>query len=130
MDCASDRYRMAKTAKRASGAQRVERGRNGAPKSTTNDKDIYLEEDPKTISIKSADLIAKLRQVEASAHGDIARTIELLLIENHVLKRQRSNGLTRGVGVRYDTYPRFLKLEEVSHGNPDDAEVEAHVADT
>lgn len=42
---------------------------------------------------------------------DIARIVELLLVENHVLKRQQSTGLTRGVGFRYETYPRFLPFD-------------------
>ncbi len=71
-----------------------------------------MVEDSKTISINPDDLVARLREVESSAHGDIARVIELLLVENHVLKQQISTGLYRGVGVRVATYPRFLKLAD------------------
>lgn len=90
-----------------------------------------MEEDTKTISINPEDLVARLHEVENSAQGDIARIIELLLVENHVLKRQQSTGLTRGVGVRFETYPRFLKLEEhIMDDNPDNAEGEANASDT
>lgn len=103
---------MAKTATRASGAERVERGRNGAPKTMNDSREINLKEDRKTISINPEDLVAKLHEVESSAHGDIARVIELLLVENHVLKGQQSSGLLRGVSVRYHDFPRFLKFED------------------
>lgn len=90
-----------------------------------------MEEDTKTISINPEDLVARLHEVENSAQGDIARIIELLLVENHVLKRQQSVGLSRGVGVRLETYPRFLKLQEqAADDNPDNAEGEANASDT
>ncbi|MGH1416262.1 MAG: hypothetical protein ACRBB0_22430 [Pelagimonas sp.] len=75
-----------------------------------------MVEDPRTISINSDDLVARLREVESSAQGDIARVIELLLVENHVLTRQQSVGISRGVGVRFETYPRFLKFEDNVEG--------------
>lgn len=70
-----------------------------------------MVEDSKTISINPDDLVARLREVESSANGDLGRLIELLLVENHVLKLQQSAGLLRGIGVRYETFPRFLKVE-------------------
>lgn len=71
---ASDRYRMAKTAQRASGAKRVERGRDGAAKSTALDKDIGLEKDTKTKPINPDDLVAHLHEVESTAQDDIFET--------------------------------------------------------
>ncbi|WP_299592634.1 hypothetical protein [uncultured Tateyamaria sp.] len=78
-----------------------------------------MEEDGKTISINPDDLVARLRQVESIAEGDIARVIELLLVENHVLKRRQSTGLSRGVGVRFDTYPRFLRFDTGANADPE-----------
>lgn len=79
-----------------------------------------MVEDNKTISINPDDLVARLREVESSAQGDIARVIELLLVENHVLKQQTSTGLCREVGARYDTYPRFLTLDDSGSGCDDE----------
>lgn len=100
--------------------KRVERGRNGAPKTRNNGRDSNLKEDNKTISIHPDDLVAKLREVERCAQGDLARVIELLLVENLVLQRQRSVGLMRGVSMRFDAFPRFLKLGDPPEHEPED----------
>ncbi|MBO6727824.1 MAG: hypothetical protein JJ911_19355 [Rhizobiaceae bacterium] len=55
-------------------------------------------------------LVARLKEVEADADGDIARVIELLLVENHALRSQCSRGLNRGQTIQATTYPRFLEI--------------------
>lgn len=55
-------------------------------------------------------LFARLKEVEADADGDIARIIELLLVENHALRLQCSRGLNRGQSIQATTYPRFLEI--------------------
>lgn len=55
-------------------------------------------------------LIGKINEVEEQADGDLARMIELLLLENHVLKLGQSSGLRRGTHFGFSDYPRFLQL--------------------
>ena len=69
-----------------------------------------MKDDTTTISINQNDLVARLSDVDKQAGGDLARMIELLLIENHILRLQQSSGFRRGVPVRYETFPRFLEF--------------------
>ena len=79
-----------------------------------------MNEDPKTISINPDDLVARLREVEKSAHGDIARLIELLLVENHILSLGQSAGFRRRIETNFSDFPRFLQI--VDAGEPEKAE--------
>lgn len=54
-------------------------------------------------------LIAKLNEVEEQADSDLARMIELLLLENHVLKLGQSSGFRCGTHSGFSDYPRFLQ---------------------
>lgn len=82
---ASDRYRMAKTAQRASGAKRVERGRNGAAKISSAKEEAKLSSKQ-----TETDRQSLLGDVEFGAGDDVARMLELLLLENHILRLQAS----------------------------------------
>ena len=44
--------------------------------------------------------------------GDLARVIELLLLENHVLMQHQSVGFRRGVPYEFSEFPRFLHFED------------------
>ena len=72
--------------------------------------------DPSTIAIDTAELVEKLRQVEALSDGELARVIELLLLENHVLMQHQSIGFRRGIPYQFSEFPRFLNL----NNDPDD----------
>lgn len=54
----------------------------------------------------------KLRHLEGEADGDLARVIEILLLENHVLMQHQSVGFRRRVDYEFSGFPRFLHLEE------------------
>lgn len=73
---------------------------------------MACEGDPKAVTIDENELIAKLNEVSARSDGDIARIIELLLLENHVLTLGQSSGLRRGVEFEFTDFPRFLKLSQ------------------
>lgn len=64
------------------------------------------------IIIDPDDLIVKLNQLETQCDGDLARMIEMLLLENHMLARQQSRGLLRGLQFEFSQFPRFLKLTD------------------
>ncbi|MDF1670211.1 MAG: hypothetical protein P1U83_11400 [Roseovarius sp.] len=81
-----------------------------------------------TISINPDDLVARLADIEKDAKGDIARVIELLLLENHVLRSQRSFGLNRGVIFSFNDFPRFLRLQEPCADETDTQEEESGAA--
>lgn len=66
------------------------------------------------IVIDPSDLIAKLNDFEAQVEGDLARVLELLLLENHVLQLGQSTGFRRGSRFGFSDYPRFLQLSETS----------------
>lgn len=69
-------------------------------------------------------LVARLNELETQTEGDIARIIELLLVENQALRMQCSRGLHRGRGIDASTYPRFLEI-----GSKDEEETEVPVPD-
>lgn len=79
-----------------------------------------MEADRKTISINPDDLVAKLHDVETAAQGDLARMIELLLLENHVLARDQSMGLRRGVDPDLSDFPRFLQIVDTEGPETDE----------
>lgn len=62
------------------------------------------------IEIDTADLTQKLLKFEELAHGDPARIIELLLLENHVLAQNQSGGYIRQRPLDFSEFPRFLAL--------------------
>lgn len=70
-------------------------------------KTAYIEIDP-------AHLVGKLRELEAETEGDLARIIELLLLENHVLRQHQSAGFIRSANYGFSEYPRFLELDDES----------------
>lgn len=57
-------------------------------------------------------LVAKLNEIEAECEGDLARIIELLLLENHVLSLDQSTGFRRGIDMNFSEFPRFLEIQE------------------
>ncbi|WP_136661793.1 hypothetical protein [Nitratireductor sp. XY-223] len=57
-------------------------------------------------------LVGKLNDLQSKADGDIARVIELLLLENHLLSIGQSSGFERGRKWDFSQVPRFLKMEE------------------
>lgn len=70
-------------------------------------KTAYIEIDP-------THLVGKLRELETQTDGDLARVIELLLLENHVLRQHESAGFIRSANYGFSEYPRFLKLDDAS----------------
>jgi len=66
--------------------------------------------DGKGLTIDPNELIEKLNQVQKEADGDLARMIELLLLENHVLQLGQSSGFRRGTHYGFSKFPRFLQL--------------------
>lgn len=63
------------------------------------------------IVIDQNDLIAKLNELDSQSDGDLARIIELLLLENHVLALDKSKGFRRGIQFEFSQYPRFLEFK-------------------
>lgn len=59
-------------------------------------------------------LLLKLAEVRTEADEDLARMLELLLLENHVLKKQVSSGLLRSISLELKSYPRFIDLVKVN----------------
>lgn len=65
-----------------------------------------------SIEIDPAHMVGKLRELEAETEGDLARIIELLLLENHVLRQHQSVGFIRKAHYGFSDFPRFLRLED------------------
>ena len=61
-------------------------------------------------------LVEKLNELQSKADGDLARVLELLLLENHVLETGQSTGFRRGIGWDFSSVPRFLKFDDDSEG--------------
>lgn len=68
--------------------------------------------DTASIEIDPAHLVGKLRELETETEGDLARIIELLLLENHVLRQHQSVGFTRKAHYGFSDYPWFLCLDD------------------
>lgn len=66
--------------------------------------------EPPQITINPDDLVAKLQLLESKYDSDMARVVEHLLLENHVLHQGQSRGLKRGGICDFSAYPRFLHL--------------------
>lgn len=66
------------------------------------------------IEIDTQQLINKMSELEQLANGDVARMIELLLLENHTLKLNQSSGMLRRRKLDLSEFPRFLKLTDLS----------------
>lgn len=62
--------------------------------------------------INQPDLIAKLEEAKGKSDGDLARVIELLLLENHVLSLDQSTGFRRGIDMDFSDFPRFVRIED------------------
>ena len=65
-----------------------------------------------TYEIDLSKLIGKLNDLQSKAGGDLARVIELLLLENHLLSMGQSSGLDRGRKWDFSQVPRFLTMEQ------------------
>ena len=64
------------------------------------------------IEIDPTHLVGKLRELETQTDGDLARVIELLLLENYVLRQHQSAGFIRSANYGFSEYPRFLRLDD------------------
>lgn len=64
-----------------------------------------------SIEIDHAGLMARLEELQMESDGDVARLIELLLLENQILALRQSTGMHRGLVVDLSSYPRFLELK-------------------
>lgn len=72
------------------------------------------------LEIEISALIGKFDELQNKADNDLARLVELLLLENHVLTLGQSTGFGRGAYVDFENFPRFLALVEpnVEEGDP------------
>lgn len=70
----------------------------------------------KPLEIDPDALIEKLSTIQSQADGDLARVIELLLLENHVLAIDQSKGLRRGGNFEFSQFPRFLEIKSCEDG--------------
>jgi len=68
--------------------------------------------DSASIEIDPTHLVGRLRELETETEGDLARIIELLLLENHVLRQHQSVGFTRNAHYGFFDFPRFLRLDD------------------
>lgn len=66
--------------------------------------------DQQALVIDTCDLMRTLKDTETRADGDLARVIELLLLENHVLSLGQSAGFRRGIDMTFSDFPRFLQI--------------------
>lgn len=66
----------------------------------------------KQFEIDHNKLLAHMDRVKSDADDDVARMLELLLLENYVLKEQTSSGFLRNCQVDVSSYPRFVSLVE------------------
>lgn len=66
---------------------------------------------PGPLIIAVSDLLANFKRLEEQCQGDPARLVELLLLENHVLRLGQSSGFRRGMSMNFEEFPRFLKFE-------------------
>jgi len=64
-------------------------------------------------------LVAKLNELQKQAEGDLARVIELLLLENHILSLGQSHGFNRGVAWDLSEIPRFLEMSDTGSAEGD-----------
>lgn len=71
-----------------------------------------MQDEIRDIEINPEELIGKLTTLQTELDGDIARVIEVLLLENYFLKIGQSNGFRRGVELDFSKFPRFLQLTE------------------
>lgn len=55
-------------------------------------------------------LLIKLGEIQADANNDLARMLEMLLLENQLLKTQVSSGLLRSIPMQLKEYPRFIEF--------------------
>lgn len=63
---------------------------------------------PNNIEIEVSSLVARFDKLQIKADHDLARLIELLLLENHVLTLGQSHGFARGANLDFSKFPRFL----------------------
>ena len=74
------------------------------------------------LEIEISALIGKFDDLQNKADNDLARLVELLLLENHVLTLGQSQGFGRGANVDFENFPRFLALTEPSMEEGDPAQ--------
>lgn len=65
------------------------------------------------IEVDTSDLIETLHKFKTLAEDDTARVIELLLLENHILSQNQSDGFIRRRRLDFTTFPRFIELTEI-----------------
>jgi hypothetical protein len=67
-------------------------------------------------------ILARFEAIKVDAEGDVARMLELLLLENELLRHQSSAGFLRGSRTNLLTYPRFISLIDDTEERPEEAE--------
>lgn len=65
------------------------------------------------IEVDTSELIETLQKFKTLAEDDTARVIELLLLENHILSQNQSDGFIRRRRLDFTTFPRFIELTEI-----------------
>lgn len=66
------------------------------------------------IEVDTSDLIKTLHKFKELAGDDPARVIELLLLENHVLSQNQSDGFIRRRRLDFSSFPRFIQLTDMN----------------
>lgn len=69
------------------------------------------------IEVDTSSLLETLHRFQELADNDPARVIELLLLENHVLSQNQSDGFIRRRRLDFSTFPRFIELTEMEEPN-------------
>lgn len=65
------------------------------------------------IEVDTSQLIKTLHRFQELGDNDTARVIELLLLENHILSQNQSDGFIRRRRLDFSTFPRFIELTEI-----------------
>ena len=68
------------------------------------------------VEIDPEELIEKFNHLHAKFEGDLAQIVEHLILENHVLNLDQSNGYRRGWKLEFSGYPRFLETADANTG--------------
>lgn len=63
-----------------------------------------------SIEIDPQELVDKLNVLQTKFENDLACIVEFLLLENHVLNMDQSQGFRRGVDLEFSEFPRFLEM--------------------
>ena len=76
--------------------------------------------DRQALVIDTSDLMRTLKEIDTRADGDLARVIELLLLEHHVLSLGQSAGFRRGIDMNFTDFPRFLQIVDAEGHETDE----------